>query len=250
MDKISDECLKTFPNVCVLVPTYNRAEWLPLLINNLKTQQYPHEKLTCLIMDDGQKPFIEDVEEVAKQIKPIKLGYYKMDTWMEIGKKRNELCKKAMKIMGKKGIVCNMDDDDYFTPQYILYSVSMLTKSNKIQIVGSNQMQFMYPFNDWKMSGIQCETKRQIHESCLTMRLSHWKRMGGYAINSQGEGAKLFDGVDQESIELLDIRYLMICIGHKTNTIKKDQFYNDQTELKMVFDFEPSKSIIKNVLNC
>tara|TARA_B110000503_G_scaffold133065_1_gene209950 strand:- start:1936 stop:2667 length:732 start_codon:yes stop_codon:yes gene_type:complete len=239
---------ESFPNVCILVPTFNRPEWLPLLINNLKTQTYPHEKLTCLIMDDGSKPFIEDVENVREQIKPIQLEYYKCDTWMEIGKKRNELCKKALKIMGKKGIVCNMDDDDFFVPDYVMYSVSMLTKSNKTQIVGSNQMQFMFPFNDWKMSGMQCQAKRQIHESCLTMRLSHWKRMGGYGLNSQGEGSKLFDGVDQSSIELLDIRMLMICIGHKTNTIPKDQFFTDETSLQMIFDMPGTKDIIKDIL--
>ena len=242
--------MNTFPEVCVLVPTYNRPEWLPLLINNLITQKYPHEKLTCIIIDDGKipLPFISDIEKVREQIHPIKLEYHQYDSWMEIGKKRNELCKKALKIMGKNGIVCNMDDDDYFCPDYILYSVAMLTKNPKTQIVGSNQMQFMYPFNDWKMSGMQCESKRQIHESCLTMKLSHWCRMGGYGTNSQGEGSKLFDGVDQSSIELLDIRMLMICIGHKTNTIEKDQFYNDQTSLKMIFDMPVPKEIIKNIL--
>ena len=130
---------------------------------------------------------------------------------------------------------------------YIEYSVNML-EDKDIQVVGSNAMFFMFPYDNWKMCAIQCGMKRQIHESCLSMKLSHWRRMGGYANNNRGEGSKLFDGVNHESIKVIDIRLLMCCIAHKSNTIPKDQFNQEDTSLNMNFDLKEPKLIISEIL--
>jgi len=235
------------PKVGILCPTYNRHEWLPLFKQNLISQTYPKEQMEVFILDDGDVPFISNLEEFQKDISPI-IIHYKKGVRMSIGEKRNVLCKLALQVLGKKGIVCNMDDDDYFCPSYVEYSIRSLQSDCRLQVVGSNAMFFMYPYNEWKMTAIQCGLKRQIHESCLTMKLSHWKQMGGYDKSSRGEASKLFDGVNQECIKCIDIRYLMVCIAHRDNTIDKDQFNTEDTQLHMKFNLEPYVEIISKIL--
>ena len=72
--------------------------------------------------------------------------------------------------------------------------------------------------------------------------------MGGYEKSSRGEGSKLFDGVNQECIKIIDIRFLMVCIAHKNNTIDKQQFNNEDTQLNMKFNLEPQVEIISKIL--
>lgn len=240
------------PKVGILCPTYNRHQWLPLFKQNIISQTYPHDKIEVFILDDGDVPFIEELEELQKEVSPIIIHYKKScakGNRLSIGAKRNVLCKLALQVLGKKGIVCNMDDDDFFCPSYVEYSIRELQSDCRLQVVGSNAMFFMYPYDEWKMTAIQCGMKRQIHESCLTMKLSHWKQMGGYDKSSRGEGSKLFDGVNQECIKIIDIRFLMVCIAHQNNTIDKEQFNNKDNQLNMKFNLEPYVEIISKILN-
>jgi len=41
--------MSEFPDITILVPVWKRPEFLPLLIMNLKSQNYPHEHLRLLI---------------------------------------------------------------------------------------------------------------------------------------------------------------------------------------------------------
>ena len=41
--------------ISILLPTYNRAKFLPLFLMNLKSQTYPHNLLTVIIYDDGSE---------------------------------------------------------------------------------------------------------------------------------------------------------------------------------------------------
>jgi glycosyltransferase involved in cell wall biosynthesis len=64
--------------ITILVPTYNRSRFLPLFLMNLISQDYPHNLLNVIILDDGEERFIKDEDElqrVKEHISPISLTY-------------------------------------------------------------------------------------------------------------------------------------------------------------------------------
>ena len=40
-------------DITILIPTWNRSKWNPLILLNLKLQDYPHDKLKVIIDDDS-----------------------------------------------------------------------------------------------------------------------------------------------------------------------------------------------------
>ena len=214
-----------YPYISINTPTYNRNKFLPLMIQNLNIQNYPKEKLEWVVLDDGTDKMIKSKEEednIQKLIYPIKLSYHYNPKKMSIGAKRNILVKKS-----KYKIIASMDSDDVYNPEYLAYSVGMLLY-NKFGIVGSNQMIFVYPFNDWKVTAIECQDKRQMHEACMVFTKKHYNAMGGFRTKGVGEGCKMVDGMNPKTVGLTDIRKVMMCICHKDNTVKKDRFLESQ----------------------
>ena len=118
--------------ITILIPSWKRRRFLPLLISNLKHQQYPHDLLTVIIDDDGiekaEDQLIKDdkeLQEIQEHLQPIKLQYNKSSTRKTIGKKRNELIKQC-----KTKIFAFMDTDDLYLPSYLTYSIDLLKSKN------------------------------------------------------------------------------------------------------------------------
>jgi len=214
----------TWPKVSICMPTYNRNEFLPLMIMNLKGFIYPDKSLLeWVIDDDGTEPLFRSklvMDEVAKQIHPITINYKYNKVRRSIGVKRNAMVKQA-----NYKTLAMMDSDDIYMPSYIQYSIDMM-KRGQHSLVGSNQMLFLYPKFDMKITAIRCGSKRQIHEATMVFTKKHFQAMGGFDKNSQGEGAKMIDFNDKKC-GLTDIQLCMICICHKDNTINKDKFIKE-----------------------
>ena len=227
--------------ISILTPTYNRSAFLPLYVHNLINMHYPKELLEVVIDDDGSEPFIKNLEDFKKQVYPIKVKYIKSNNKRTIGQKRNHLVKEA-----SHKIVCFMDDDDIYMPQYIFYSFQML-KYNKAGIVGSNQMLFVYPHKDFKLTMINCAKKHQMHEATMMMTKKYW-RGNRFGNNSKGEGANVV-GTNDKNVVMTDIRNIMVCVVHNNNTINKEQFDNDDTDLKQNLpEYDEKVDILKSIL--
>jgi len=217
------------PEVSILTPVYDRKKFLPLMISNMTHIQYPKNKLEWVILDSWSKdgkvgePLFKSEEEIAfySRVISIRIKYIYRKEALSIGKKRNMLVKEA-----KYKYCINIDSDDIYLPHYILYSVRELIK-NKKECCGSPQMLFLYPNDDYKVTGINCPALRQIHEATMCHTKKHHKRMGGYSTNSQGEGAKMVDGCNEKLFLKTDITKCMICVCHDNNTIGKDDFNRD-----------------------
>lgn len=225
--------------ISILTPTYNRSKFLPLYIDNLINLEYPHELLEIVIDDDGKEPFIKNLDEFKKTVFPMKVNYIRKQFKRTIGEKRNNLIKNA-----KSKIICFMDDDDIYHPCYIDYSYSTM-KTEGASCVGSNQMIFCYPFEDFKMTYIRCEKKFQIHEATMMMTKRYWKNNSGFSKSSKGEGAKII-GSNDKNVFVTDIRLIMICLAHQNNTVNKDMFNQDRNDLKQKY-LGNKKDIIKNI---
>lgn len=214
-----------YPKVSICMPTYNRNHFLPLMIFNLKGFIYPDKsRLEWVIDDDGTEPLFKGKPEtfamVKKLIHPITINYKHNNLKKTIGQKRNNMVKQA----NYKHIIC-MDSDDLYMPSYIQYSIEFM-KQNQFSLVGSNQMIFLYPYKDFKITGIKCEHKRQIHEATMCFTKQHHKMMGGFQKRGTGEGAKMIDHA-AKNCGVTNIELLMICVCHNDNTVKKDQFIKE-----------------------
>ncbi len=241
-----------FPEVSILTPVYDRKKFLPLMISNMINIRYPKNKLEWVILDSWSKdgkasePLFKSEEEIKhySRVISINIKYVYKPEGLSIGKKRNMLVKEA-----KYKYCINMDSDDIYLPHYIFYSVTELIK-NKKQCCGSPQMLFLYPNDNYKVTGISCPALRQIHEGSMCHTKKHHKRMGGYATNSQGEGAKMVDGCNEKFFLKTDITKCMICVCHDTNTVGKEGFNRDDITLNDVkMDELPQMKVVKEIFS-
>ena len=221
--------METYPNVSILTPTYNRRKFLPLIIYNLKNMDYDKSKLEWNILDDGKEPLFENTDklnEVKKELHPMKINYVYNKLKKHIGVKRNLLVKQA-----KYKIYIMMDDDDIYFPSYIKHSVETL-KGSKIGLVGSNHMLFSYSNHNYNISKIECSAKRQIHEATMCFTKKYFNSMPGFGKSSLGEGANMIDH-NEKNANYTDITQCMRCVCHDGNSFSKEQFYKYKCELEL-----------------
>ena len=219
------------PSISMITPCYKRRHFLPLMMCNLINFDYPKNKMSWVLYQDGEEDLFESKEQlqqVRDKIHPIKLIYhYDSKNRKSIGEKRNYCIKK----LNQNKFVLMMDSDDIYMPTYPRYAVSTL-RLNKMGIVGSQSMLFTYPFHDFKMSAIQCQHKRQIHEGCSCIDIKHFRSTSGFLKTSQGEGTGLLDYCENRAMDL-DITLCMVCVDHGENTIPKDQFMDQEIDGKI-----------------
>ena len=218
------------PNVSVITPCLGRQHFLPLCVANLFHFDYPKEKITwCLYQDGDQGSMFESKEHeqyIRDKLHPIKLIYkYDPKNKKTIGEKRNFCIKK----MNTNKFVAMMDSDDIYLPTYLRYALSTI-KIKKMGIVGSKSMLFVYPYKDYKMTAIRCEHKRQIHEGTSVLSMKHFNSTSGFSKSSQGEGTGLLDYCESRAYDL-DITLIMVCVDHGFNTIPKDFFDKDNNKI-------------------
>lgn len=126
------EHTKTYPMVSVCTPTFNRRPFLPYIIKCFEIQTYPKERMEWIIIDDGTDK-VEDV--FAPFVYLYNIKYFKYDTKMTLGKKRNLAHEKC-----SGDIIAYMDDDDYYPPERISHAVETLQNNPGALCVGSSVM--------------------------------------------------------------------------------------------------------------
>ena len=243
---IDEDC----PKISICIPCYKRQKFVPLILCNLIHLDYPPDKIEVNILQDGEVDLFKNKEEFEffkEKLKPASVQYkYEKNIRRTIGDKRNRLVKSS-----SNKIILMMDSDDVYFPTFARYSVSAL-KQYKVGIVGSAQMLFLYPKLDYKLTGIRCGYKHQIHEATMCFTKKHHGQMGGFvsrgAEGNQGEGTKMVCYNEKNSINL-DIRMLMVCVAHdgeEGNTIAKDRFSDAKMngELKDLPQLEILKAIL------
>tara|TARA_R110000737_G_scaffold651_1_gene2157 strand:- start:636 stop:1397 length:762 start_codon:yes stop_codon:yes gene_type:complete len=243
-ENLSDDNL---PCISILIPCWRRRKFIPLMLANILNQNYPKEKLEVVILQDGDQDLFIDKkrqELFVTALGEVQLNYkYEPNVRRCIGEKRNLLVK-----MSKHKICAMMDSDDIYLENYLRYSVNALHQY-KSGITSSNSMLFVYPNDDFKMSGISCDYKHQAHEACAVFTKKYFKSLGGFSKSSQGEGVKMFQGADKQ-ITNLDISKLMVCVchqGEEGNTIDKEQFSEENKDIA-IFQDGCWKSILTDIM--
>jgi len=209
-----------YPNVSIIMPIADRNNFKPLIMSNFMKINYDKSKLEIVILDDGKEAmFTEKAElDVFQYYVGIKVIYKYCLKKETIGKKRNMLVK-----MCNYNIIACYDSDDFYLSDYLKHSLEVMIEG-KYQIVSSPQMLFVYPFDDWLITGMECPEKRQGHEATMVFTKKHWKAMGGFNNKGYGEGVKMIDGMKDCLIGKTEIKYIMLCICHENNSVSKDRF--------------------------
>jgi len=99
------------------------------MIKCFQHQDYPKDKMEWIILDDGT----DKIEDLVKDIPQVK--YYKYDTKMVLGKKRN-----LMHTHASGDIIIYMDDDDYYPPQRVSHAVERLQENPEALCAGSSEI--------------------------------------------------------------------------------------------------------------
>ena len=231
-------------DITILMPVWNREKFLPLLLMNLKSQDYPHEHLRLLIDDDTENPderFIKNLQEVKQMLHPIKVEYITGKPRRTIGKKRNDLIKAC-----KTKIFAFMDSDDVYFPTYLTHSYELL-KKNKYGCVGSDKMLFCMTDKDFGVYAINCgDNIKLIHEATIMATKKWYNASPKFANNSQGEGGHLFYG-NENRVGITNIDKIMVCVQHSGNTVDKLQFATDDKKVNVEISPE-FKNILSNIL--
>jgi hypothetical protein len=128
-EKSTPEYFKAYPFVSVCTPTFNRRPFINAMITCFNNQDYPQDRMEWIIIDDGTDP-IEDLVASHPRVK-----YFKYDTKMTLGKKRNLLHEKS-----RGEILVYMDDDDYYPPQRVSHAVHMLVTHPEALCAGSSEI--------------------------------------------------------------------------------------------------------------
>lgn len=206
---MEDLNLNSKPFVSVCTPTYNRRPFIKTLIQCFTNQTYPLDRMELIIVDDGTDK-IEDII-VKADVKQIK--YFKYDSKMSIGSKRNLMHSHSM-----GSIIVYMDDDDYYPPQRVEHAVETLMSNPTYMCAGSSEMHMYYPLFD---SIVQVGPYNQNHATAATFA---FKRelldTCRYLDANKGEESAFLHNFTIPLIQL-DTKKTILVICHDTNTVDK-----------------------------
>jgi glycosyltransferase involved in cell wall biosynthesis len=107
------------PQVSVVIPTYNRAEFLRSAIASVLNQTY--QDFEIIVVDDGSK---DNTEDVVCHFNNRKIRYVRHETNKGVTVARNT------GVLNSKGaIIAFLDDDDEWLPQKLTRQMAVLRRS-------------------------------------------------------------------------------------------------------------------------
>lgn len=203
----------TQPSVSIVTPTYNRRKFIPKLIEYIKDQTYPAERIEWVLYDDGTDS-IKDL--LNPYMKSMNIRYIYSEEKKNIGEKRNRL---NMEARGEI-IVC-MDDDDYYPPDRVAHVVHSLRSKPGRDICGST-IAYMYFTDDGSIW--QAGPHNPNHATFGTMGYRKtYLTKGHHECNESVVYAEETDFTRhyKEPMIQLDPRKVMLVICHNSNTVDK-----------------------------
>jgi glycosyltransferase involved in cell wall biosynthesis len=200
------------PPVSIITPTYNRRKFLPWLIECIKAQDYPKERMEWLVYDDGSDSVLD---LLTPYMGTMNIRYFRSDTKLNIGAKRNKLHEEA-----RGSILVVMDDDDYYPPERVSHAVYTIM-SKKVDIVGStvNHLLFTDDKGIWQVGPYNPK-----HATFGTMAFTKNYVKTHKCDESRVNAEEIeFTNKYSENLAQLDPRKVMLVMCHSENTFSKNK---------------------------
>jgi glycosyltransferase involved in cell wall biosynthesis len=227
----------TQPSVSIVTPTFNRRPFIPKLIEYIKEQTYPAERMEWLVYDDGTDP-IEDL--LAPHMETMRIRYFRSEEKKNVGEKRNRLNAEA-----KGDIIICMDDDDYYSPERVSHVVNSLRSKPSIQICGST-IAYLYFVDDGSIWQAGPHAPNHATFGTMAYRKSYVNGLS-HTCNEAVVHAEEIEFTRQykEPMIQLDPRKVMLVICHTSNTVDKRKLRGNENPFFKKTQFK-LRDFIKN----
>jgi len=107
------------PLVSVVLPTFNRRNWLPIALNSLVNQTYTN--LEIVVVNDAGV----DVKDIVESYDDDRIKYFSHDVNKGLAASRNTAMSKAT-----GDYFCWLDDDDFYLPLAVEFRMGQIKKQN------------------------------------------------------------------------------------------------------------------------
>jgi len=205
--------------VSIVTCTYNRA----LFYNNLKRvvaqQDYPHDFLEWIIVDDSTE---SNANKFPALLDGISIRYFHLKQKIPLGKKRDFINR-----ITKGKYIVNFDDDDYYPPTRVSHAVEMLS-STGLNIAGCSVM-FMYFCKNKNIYQLGPYGNNHATAATLAYTKEYTKTHTFFdpANGNYGEES-IFTNNWQEKMAQLDPIKTTLTLSHTDNTIEKTMFLEEK----------------------
>lgn len=203
----------SLPFVSCLTPTYERKQFLPILLDIFRRQTYPVNRRELVILDDSKESNQDLIDNFMKEYPEVNIVYKYSPEKIKLGKKRNML-----NDMAKGDYIMYMDDDDYYCSDKIKYTITRLLGS-KGSFSGSSEM-YLY-FTDTKLI-YRFNRIAQNHSTAGTFCF-HRDYLKDHKFEDDAEKAeeKIFLNEYKTQQIQIDPFKAILCIAHTKNTFDK-----------------------------
>lgn len=193
------------PDVAVVTLTRNRPRWFANMARNILLSDYPKDKLSWVVVDDGDAASggrVDDAIARFQSMNPsINCRYVSLTKQMTIGAKRNRGCEAAP---GTATVFVMMDDDDHYPSGSIAARVAWLTAGKKGCIYCST-----LPMYDCKryisainVPPLDLAPEERVSEASLAFTRAFWAERQFPAAVMMAEGEGFLSGRISQTAEI------------------------------------------------
>ena len=202
--------------VSVITTTYNRSRFIPALMECYRRQDYNHDLMEWLILDDSESTEQKKTQGLfdAFSNKVPNIFYIHSPQKQVMGHKLNHLCSLA-----RGDIIVVMDDDDFYPPTRVSTAVTAFQAEPKKLIAGCSKV-YMY-FQD--ENAVYCAGPySETHALNCTMAFR-----ASYLINHRYDDAevcaveRVFTRDFSEPMIQLESKKTILHMVHTENTFKE-----------------------------
>jgi glycosyltransferase involved in cell wall biosynthesis len=212
------QTLDTKPFVSLITPTYNRARFIPTLIQCVAHQDYPKDRMEWIVYDDGSEP-VEHLFEKVKETFP-NFRYIYDPVKVNIGAKRNRLNKEAIGT-----IIIAMDDDDYYPPERVSHVVTRFANHKDINLAGSSEI-YMYYSDVKQIYKLGPYNANHATNGTMAWRKSYANEHRYDDTVTHAEERSFLEDYKHKMIQL-DPFKVMLVMSHSENTFDKKKMRED-----------------------